>query len=90
MVRIGYNKQYEKGVKWERQIVNDAREEGHIAFRSAGSHSPIDVCIVDQNHKIIYLIQAKNTKQNMSKLKEEFDKIEYTYKVIWKVMEKTG
>ena len=39
---------YQKGADRERKIVNRAREKGHIAFRSAGSHSPIDVCIIDK------------------------------------------
>lgn len=53
------NKNYIKGVRKERKLVNDARDRGHVAFRSAGSHSPIDVCIVDYRNKVIHLIQAK-------------------------------
>ncbi len=51
---------YEKGVKMERKLVNEAREHGCIAFRSAGSHSPIDVCIINRFHHFIYFIQCKN------------------------------
>lgn len=87
-MRRGYNAAYEKGVRFERKLVNEARQQGHIAFRSAGSHSPIDVCIVDKQHKIIYLIQCKDTIANQNKLKQQFDNIEYTYRVIWKVMAK--
>ena len=39
--------------------MNDARDLGMIAFIFAGSHSPIDVCIVDANNKVIRLIQCK-------------------------------
>jgi len=53
------NSNYLKGVRKERKIVNEARSRGHIAFRSAGSHSPIDVCIIDRKYKIITLIQCK-------------------------------
>ena len=42
------NKNYLKGVRKERKIVNIARNEGKLAFRSAGSHSPIDVFILDK------------------------------------------
>lgn len=50
---------YEKGAKKERKIVNDCRRAGLLAFRSAGSHSPIDVCVIDSKERVIRLIQAK-------------------------------
>lgn len=53
------NKNYLKGVRAERALVNEAREQGHISFRSAGSHSPIDVCIIDRVNKKISFIQCK-------------------------------
>ena len=53
---------YRKGVKFEREIVNIAREQGKIAFRSAGSHSSIDVCVIDTILKKIELIQCKTGK----------------------------
>lgn len=39
--------------------MNLFRDHGCIAFRSAGSHSPIDVCVIDLQHRIIRLIQCK-------------------------------
>lgn len=39
--------------------MNRARAEGKIAFRSAGSHSPIDVCIIDLEARRIEFIQSK-------------------------------
>lgn len=53
------NYNYLKGVRKEREIVNKAREMGLIAFRSAGSHSPIDVCIVDVRNRLIRFVQCK-------------------------------
>ena len=82
------NRQYEKGVRFERKIVNEAREAGLLAFRSAGSHSPVDVVIVNEPMRKIYLIQCKHSKEKHKKLSKEFDKIESSYKVIWKVMRK--
>ncbi len=53
------NYNYNKGVRKERKIVNEAREKGLIAFRSAGSHSPIDVVVIDVHKRIIKFIQCK-------------------------------
>ena len=53
------NRNYLKGVRKERKIVNEAREKGMVAFRSAGSHSPIDVCIIDLKNKTITFVQSK-------------------------------
>ena len=51
------NYNYLKGVRKERKLVNDARAQGFLAFRSAGSHSPIDVVIIDPEHETIKLVQ---------------------------------
>jgi Holliday junction resolvase len=53
------NRNYLKGVRKERQLVNQAREQGLIAFRSAGSHSPIDVVIINMEKEEIRFIQCK-------------------------------
>jgi Holliday junction resolvase len=53
------NRNYIKGVRKERKLVNEARERGMIAFRSAGSHSPIDVVIISKKHKRIWFVQCK-------------------------------
>ncbi len=50
---------YKKGRRKEYQIVADERKKGRITFRSAGSHSPIDVISIDTNKRIILLIQSK-------------------------------
>lgn len=64
------NRNYDKGVRKERKFVNEARERGLIAFRSAGSHSPIDVCIIDKKEKKIRFIQCKPN--DISKKLKEF------------------
>ena len=60
------NKSYQKGYRLERNFVNFARSKGMIAYRSAGSHTPIDCTIIDTKNKKIYFLQAKakNLSQN--------------------------
>ena len=43
----------------ENKIVNQEKMKNRISFRSAGSHSPIDVVSIDKERKIIRLIQCK-------------------------------
>ena len=50
---------YIKGVKKERRIVNAARNAGHIAFRSAGSHGKIDCIVIDTAERTIRFVQCK-------------------------------
>jgi len=78
------NKNYQKGARKERQIVNEARAKGLLAWRSAGSKTPCDVTIVDVQNKEIRLIQSKNKKYISPKEKrgyEEFLALGGTYKV---------
>ena len=86
--KVDGGKLYRKGVRFERQIVREAKAVDNLAFRSAGSHSPVDVFILDDVNKIVYLIQCKHTKHSQKKLKEKFEKTEGGYTVIWKVLEK--
>jgi Holliday junction resolvase len=58
------NKNYIKGVRKERECVNQARRQGKLAFRSAGSHSPIDVVVIDKKQKLIEFIQCKPDTMN--------------------------
>ena len=64
------NKHYMKGYRKERKLVNEARAEGYLAFRSAGSHSPVDVVIVRQHGGTIDLIQCKSDNISVSKRKK--------------------
>lgn len=53
------NKKYVKGRRKEYRLVNEHKSMGHVSFRSAGSHSPVDVVAIDCGNKRIQLIQAK-------------------------------
>lgn len=68
------NANYVKGRRQEYKLVNQAKKMGCVAFRSAGSHSPIDVVAIDTAQKRISLIQAKPdtmSENAKNKLKEE-------------------
>lgn len=89
------NLNYKRGADKERKIVKKAREQGKIAFRSAGSHSPIDLIIVDYSSKHIVLAQCKHSKALRGaippELKEKLEKdwkpiIEGTYSVEFKAL----
>lgn len=55
----GKNASYNKGVRKERGFVNRARQMGQFSFRSAGSHSIVDVVIFDWQRKVVHCIQSK-------------------------------
>lgn len=61
---------YRKGADYERKLVKEAKEDGLIAFRSAGSHSPIDVILIDVENKIIDLLQCKAGKSYTESFKQ--------------------
>jgi Holliday junction resolvase len=69
------NKNYRNGASKERRIVQKARNEGKLAFRSAGSHSPIDIFILDPKTKNIFLIQSKLKKMGEVATKNLLDTI---------------
>lgn len=83
-------KTYRKGAEYERKIAKEAREDGKIAFRSAGSHSPIDVCIVDHENRMIFLIQAKtgDSYSDVSKkrLEKQYAHLNGSFEVRFKVL----
>jgi len=79
------NLNYRKGAEKERKIVNFHRSKGRLAFRSAGSHSPIDVFVLDLELKQIKLIQSKPKSMSENKKQEILNsilKFEGDYKVI--------
>jgi len=82
------NANYIKGIRFEREIVNKERKEGNIAFRSAGSHSPVDVVVIDKDFKQIWFIQAKTGQKKHTKLEKEFNDVSSGWTVYFKVMEK--
>jgi len=53
------NKNYIKGRNKEYKICYEYRDKGFLAFRSAGSHSPIDVVAINPQTRQILLIQSK-------------------------------
>jgi len=83
------NKHYLKGVRKERKIVNDARLQNKISFRSAGSHSPIDVTIIDTDGKTIKFIQCKPTKFSKNKkklLEDKYANLNGQYNISFEVL----
>jgi len=83
------NKKYMKGYRKERKIVNDARAEGYTSFRSAGSHSPVDVVIIDQDNRRMWLVQAKAgeiSPEEKVKLHKDNQGLNGMYYVMFKVL----
>jgi Holliday junction resolvase len=66
---------YTKGARLEYAVVNQYKNKGCIAFRSAGSHSPFDVVAIMPNVMKIVLIQCKNSKLSDYALKKEASKL---------------
>jgi Holliday junction resolvase len=79
---------YQKGARKERKLVNQARAHGLTALRSAGSHSPIDVVIIDSVHRIISLLQCKPddfSQNKTNQLLQENAHLNGTYQVNFEV-----
>lgn len=53
------NNSYLRSTKRERQLVNEARANGFISGRTAGSHSPFDLFIWNPKLKTVEFIQVK-------------------------------
>ena len=53
------NKAYRKGYEKERRVMNKARAKGYLSYRSAGSHSKVDVTIVNKDKRLITFVQCK-------------------------------
>lgn len=54
------NKNYQRGVRFERMIIESLVENGYSALRTAGSHGFADVIAISKN--LVRLIQGKVTK----------------------------
>ena len=69
------NKNYTRGRRKEYSVCDKLKSEGYnIVQRSAGSHSPIDIFVIDIENKIIKLIQVKAGKfsdKEILKIKED-------------------
>jgi hypothetical protein len=55
------NKNYQKGVRFERERLKHYAAMGRCALRTAGSHGAFDIVVVDDAHGICSLIQCKVT-----------------------------
>ncbi len=82
------NKYYNRGREFERELVRNARKDGFIAFRSAGSKSPVDVCIIDKDFRRVWFIQAKTGNGNYTKLEKEFNNVSEGWTANFKVIVK--
>ena len=83
------NKNYIKGRRKEYSIVNLEKIKGHLAFRSAGSHSPIDVVSIDLKNKKIKLIQSKPDSMNshqQQKLRDANRALNGVFSVVFSVV----
>ena len=60
---------YSKGARFENEVVNTLTDEGYIAQRSAGSHSPWDVVGVNFNE--VRFVQCKTCKKDGAKVLEK-------------------
>lgn len=75
------NNAYQRSVKREREIVNEARKRGCIAARSAGSKSPVDCYIFCPDAKKVFLIQVK-TEKGSSEYHDEVQSIHHDVTVV--------
>lgn len=72
------NKEYLKGVRKERKIIQDLIRKGYdIAQRSAGSKSPIDIFAINKTARVITFIQAKPDDYPKSLAKKIHDELDY-------------
>ena len=85
---MNYN--YEKGKRKEQKIAQEARQNGCLAIRSAGSKGNVDVAIFDHKSRQIRLIQCKpddiseNAKQKL--IDEMADYNGYVFNVTFEVI----
>ena len=78
------NKNYVKGRRKEYKIRRQLQDKQYIAFRSAGSHSPVDVVGIHVGRKEISLIQCKPDSMSANakkKLEEENAGLNGTFEV---------
>ena len=78
-----------KGAKFERELINQARKDKHIAFRS-GNNSPINVSIINPDEKKIKFIKCKNgiSEAECKKIEKKFSKLRGFYWIDFKIMQK--
>ena len=83
------NKNYNNGANKERRIVNQLKKAGYdIAFRSAGSHSPIDCVAIHRKKREILFIQSKPKDMSQKAKDKIFDEQSWlwdTFRVTFEV-----
>lgn len=52
------NRNYEAGVRFEREVMKGFNEDGFLAVRTAGSHGPFDVIVIARDGHVTF-IQCK-------------------------------
>jgi len=74
---------YAKGRRKEYALIHEAKAQGYMAFRSAGSHGPIDIVSIDTRAKVILLIQAKTglSPAALKRLEKQHEDLNGTYMV---------
>lgn len=65
------NKNYIKGRAKEYQVMKELRAKNYdIVFRSAGSHSPIDIIAIQTGVRLIKFIQVKTDKRRIQNARQ--------------------
>lgn len=66
---------YKSGANFERKVMKYYQDQGMLAFRSAGSHSPIDVVVINNKTKSVMLIQCKKKRMKLGNIFAEKKKL---------------
>lgn len=61
-MEIKLSKSYEKGRRFEYEVMNFLKDKFNIVLRSSGSHSPVDILGIDTTNNRVLLIQCKKGK----------------------------
>lgn len=83
------NRNYKNGRAKEYRIVKQLKDEGFIAARSAGSHSPIDVWAIHPDKREIVLVQSKLgylSKNNKRQIEEDGLRLQGSYAVFFRLV----
>lgn len=69
------NRNYERGVRWERKLKKQFESAGYIVLRTAGSHGPVDlVCIGSCGNVNFIQCKVVKTKAQANNLIKKFQK----------------
>lgn len=82
------NRNYINGRQHEYRVLREAKARGCIALRSAGSHSPVDVVIIDTFNRKITLVQCKPASmpdRQMREIEEQYKELNGSFEVVYEV-----